>query len=92
MYKMDLALNNLQWLICHKTKRNQTNNNPSYLELHVTSWFKQFTRESPRDVVINILDYDMNGSEFEFQPRSCIHFRNYIQGKVINLLISMAMG
>ena len=24
MYKKDLALNNLQWLICHKTKQNQT--------------------------------------------------------------------
>ena len=24
MYKMDLAFNNLQWLICHKTKPNQT--------------------------------------------------------------------
>ena len=24
MYKQDLALNNLQWLICHKTKPNQT--------------------------------------------------------------------
>ena len=24
MYKLDLALNNLQWLICHKTKPNQT--------------------------------------------------------------------
>ena len=24
MYKEDLALNNLQWLICHKTKANQT--------------------------------------------------------------------
>ena len=23
MYKQDLALNNLQWLICHKTKPNQ---------------------------------------------------------------------
>ena len=23
MYKEDLALNNLQWLICHKTKPNQ---------------------------------------------------------------------
>ena len=23
-YKKDLALNNLQWLICHKTKPNQT--------------------------------------------------------------------
>ena len=24
MYKKDLALNNLRWLICHKTKLNQT--------------------------------------------------------------------
>ena len=24
MYKMDLALNNLQWLICNKNKPNQT--------------------------------------------------------------------
>ena len=24
MYKDDLVLNNLQWLICHKTKPNQT--------------------------------------------------------------------
>ena len=24
MYKQDLVLNNLQWLICHKTKPNQT--------------------------------------------------------------------
>ena len=25
MYKEDLALNNLQWLICHKTKPNVSN-------------------------------------------------------------------
>ena len=25
MYKEDLALNNLQWLICHKTQLNQFN-------------------------------------------------------------------
>ena len=29
MYKEDLALNNLQWLICHKTKPNQTKPPPS---------------------------------------------------------------
>ena len=27
IYKEDLALNNLQWLTCHKTKRNQTKPN-----------------------------------------------------------------
>ena len=31
MYKEDLALNNLQWLICHKIKPNQTKPNPMYL-------------------------------------------------------------
>ena len=27
MYKEDFALNNLQWLICHKAKPNQTKPN-----------------------------------------------------------------
>ena len=31
MYKEDLALNNLQWLICHKTQPNQTISNVSKL-------------------------------------------------------------
>ena len=31
MYKEDMALNNLQWLICHKTKPNQTKPNHIYL-------------------------------------------------------------
>ena len=30
MYRMDLALNNLQYLICHKTKLNQTSQGPIY--------------------------------------------------------------
>ena len=28
MYKEDLAFNNQQWLICHKTKPNSTKPNP----------------------------------------------------------------
>ena len=31
MYKKDLALNDLQWLICHKTESNPTKPNPIYL-------------------------------------------------------------
>ena len=31
MYKKDLALNNLQWLICQKIKPNQTDPNHIYL-------------------------------------------------------------
>ena len=30
MYKEDMALNNLQWLVCHKTKPNQTKPNHIY--------------------------------------------------------------
>ena len=32
MYKEDLALNNLQWLICHKTQPNQTISTLPYFE------------------------------------------------------------
>ena len=31
MYKKDLALNNLQWLMCHKTKPNQAKPNASQM-------------------------------------------------------------
>ena len=31
MYKEDLVLNNLQWLVCHKTKPSQTKPNHIYL-------------------------------------------------------------
>ena len=51
MYKEDLALNNLQWLICHKTQPNQSYifniyiyykedlalNNPQWLISHKTN-------------------------------------------------------
>ena len=37
MYKLDLALNNLQWLICHKTRPNQTKPNL------IVQWFTSLT-------------------------------------------------
>ena len=30
MYKKDLALNNLEWLICHKTKLSSSSSSSSY--------------------------------------------------------------
>ncbi len=42
MYKEDLALHNLQRLICHKTQPNQTKSNPLYtniLNIHDLVWF-----------------------------------------------------
>ena len=37
MYKEDLALNNLQWLICQKTQPNQTENSAHIKDLLILS-------------------------------------------------------
>ena len=36
--KMNLALNNLQYLICHKTKPNQTLSKQNHFRLSKTTW------------------------------------------------------
>ena len=47
MYKMDLALNNLQWLICHKTKSKQTKRY-EIISVYVVSPYDNFaTRPVP---------------------------------------------
>ena len=35
IYKEDLALNDLQWLICQKTKPNQTKSYISYIYIYI---------------------------------------------------------
>ena len=47
MYEEDSALNNLQWLICHKTQPNQTNEINSLITKELTEvidlgWFDFF--------------------------------------------------
>ena len=42
MSKQDLALNNLQWLICHKTKPNQTEHT---YKMHMVLQILQPTRK-----------------------------------------------
>ena len=42
MYKDDLALNTLQWLICYKTKSNQTKPNLKYFLAHSSIEFEYF--------------------------------------------------
>ena len=53
MYKNDLALNNLQWLICHKTKPEQTKTrskgNPVKIEPKMAFQSNLLTLK-PRDV------------------------------------------
>ncbi len=38
MYKEDLALNNLQWLICHKTQPNPTQSYISNIYMYKEDW------------------------------------------------------
>ena len=40
MYKQDLALNNVQWLICHKTQPNHTKPNQTILLHFHGAFFK----------------------------------------------------
>ena len=49
MYKMYLALNNPQWLICHKTKQNYTKQ--TLHDASVFEWHKRFKEgmESVKD-------------------------------------------
>ena len=46
---MDLALNNLQRLICHKTKQNQTNRNNKYHSIK-----KNMEHEGDGDTICNL--------------------------------------
>ena len=75
MYKKDLALNNPQWLICHKTKPTQINPN----------------RLCPRGLMVKTLDCGIVESEFELQSRYYFHFRTNTLGKGMNPLILPAM-
>ena len=38
--KMDLVLNNQQWLICHKTKENQTKQNQTSIYKYIDATLK----------------------------------------------------
>ena len=45
MYKMDLVLNNLQWLMCHKTKSNQTKPNTSVCSTQIPPAWMRFWKQ-----------------------------------------------
>ena len=47
MYKKDLALNDLQWLICHKTKQNQTKPNQTNTKPNQTNTKAILVEEQP---------------------------------------------
>ena len=75
---MDLALNSLQRLICHKTKPNQTK--------------PKITRGCPRGVMVKAMACGIVVREFVLQSRYYVHFRANTLGKGMNPLILPAMG
>ena len=82
MYKQDLVLNNLQWLICHKTK-------PNLLRNYISLVISQTDKRSPCDIMANILDCNVVINKFELQ---LFTFGPMPLGKVCTLLIPPAMG
>ena len=74
---MDLALNNLQRLICHKTQQTKQ---PTE------------TRGYLHDVMVKAMDCGIVISEFELQSRYYVHFRTNAHGKGMNPLILPVMS
>ena len=54
IYKKDLALNNLQWLICHKNKPNQKKQN---LSMTINCKFKSGLKGAYEDVISAVDDF-----------------------------------
>ena len=80
MYKEDLALNNLQWLICHKTKPNIANIFDKYMlvSIKVPSNYNQiciWTSENIKNCEL------VGGGEFLYAQRHCVP--QYGVGKVL---------
>ena len=105
MYKNDLALNNPQWLICHKTKPNQTKPDLNNVNLCFRQWFyfqylskqsltlqHEWGRDCLRSLIPKSLDCGFEVNEFELQSRYYVHFWTNIRGKGIKHLILPAMA
>ena len=62
MYKEDLALNNLQWLICHKTQ--PTKQHKSEIEIKL---FKNIAKNMMRIAILETFKLRANKSSGSFQ-------------------------
>ena len=86
----NLALNNLQWLICHKTKSNHI-----YLVYirYIGRMVRLFTNGCPRGVMVKAMNCGIVVREFVLQSRYYVHFRANTLGKGMNpLILPPAMG
>ena len=77
---MDLALNNLQRLTCHKTQQTKPNQTIKF------EW------GSSNGLMANMLDCNLQVNGFKLLTFCYIHFRTNTLGKAMNLLIPQAMG
>ena len=79
---MNLALYNLQRLLCHKTQTNKQTNMVS----------KCMLCGSRYGIVVNVQDCDITVSEFKLQLCFDINFQINTLGKGINILLTPARG
>ena len=71
MYKLELTLNNLQWLICHKTKRNETNHLVHFSEFLPCSFFKNGPKHLTKKDCPGIYSFDeISAANFGFKKFS----------------------
>ena len=89
LHKIDLALNNLQRLICHKT---QEANQPEKKHRHSRISGYGPKGGCPRGVMLKAMYCGIVVSEFELQSRYYVHFRANTLEKGMNPLILPAMG
>ena len=94
---MDLALNNLQRLICHKTQQTQTLKlyHIHYHQVVLIAW-SSLTPFLPvpiihRGVMVKAMDCGIVVREFVRQSRYYVHFRAYNIGKGMSPLILPAI-
>ena len=66
MCKEDLTLNNLQWLICHKTQPNQKN--------HLVWWLNRYEIDSHQALLTLCLNYPITNIEHSIS----MNIANYI--------------
>ena len=85
---MDLALDNPQCLICHKTKINQ----PKTLTIKTLILHLSVRWGCPRGVMVKVMDCGIVVREFVLQSRYYVHFQANTLGKSMNPLILPAMS
>ena len=81
---MDLALNNLQWLICHKTKQNKTKfdilKSTVYILCGKTCFFAHITHSSVNFSCFSLLSHQNFNDKLLFNPEVKVKLTTVVEG------------